>query len=123
VTESGLVGAAARVAAGDRPRCCWCQRPLARREGPGRPRRYCRQSCRQRDYEARRRAAERGLDEKEIILTRAELEQLRDRLWVLACAVEDVEGDLARAEDPAEVRAALDWLLEAARPLRADAER
>jgi hypothetical protein len=38
---------------------------------------------------------------------------------VLACAVEDVERDLAAAGDPgvAELQEALSWLLEAARPL------
>jgi len=105
---------------GEDRRCRWCQRPLADRDGPGRPREYCRQSCRQRDYEARQRAAERGLDEGEIIVTRANLDGLRDRLWVLACAVSDVEGDLAVAVTVEEHRAALDWLLEAARPLVAD---
>jgi hypothetical protein len=88
--------------------------------GPGRPRAYCRQSCRQRDYEARQRAVERGLDEGEIIVTRARLDELNDRLWVLSCAIEDVDGDLARAENAADYQAALIWLLDAARPLVAD---
>jgi hypothetical protein len=94
--------------------CRWCQRPLPPALGTGRPRLYCRQSCRQRDYEVRRRAAERGLDEGEIIVTRARLAALQDQLWVLACAVQDVEGDLANGAD---AREALDWLLDAARPL------
>jgi len=87
--------------------------------GPGRPRTYCRRSCRQRDYEARRRAAELGLGESELVLTRARLEELRDALFVLEAAVQDVDRDLATAEHPDEVRAALDWLLSAARPLAA----
>jgi hypothetical protein len=81
----------------------------------GRPREYCRRSCRQRDYEARRLAAERGLNEGEIIVARSKLAALQDQLWVLACAVQDAEGDLARASGPDDVRAALEWLLEAAR--------
>jgi hypothetical protein len=101
-------------------RCRWCQRPLTPREGPGRPREYCRQSCRQRDYEARQRAAERGLDEHEIVVTRGRLHGLYDRLWVLSCAIEDVDADLARASDAADYHAAVDWLLEAARPVVAD---
>lgn len=92
----------------------------SRRPGPGRPSLYCRRSCRQRDYEARRRAAERGLDEGEIIVTRSRVDELQDRLWVLQCAMEDVAGDLARAQDLDTYRAALDWVLEAARPLVAD---
>lgn len=54
---------------------------------------FCRQSCRQREYEARLRASELGLGEHELVVTRAELESLRDRLFVLACAVEDVERE------------------------------
>jgi hypothetical protein len=50
-------------------------------------------------------------------VTRATLDALRDRLWVLACAVQDVEGDLATAATVDEFRAAVDWLMDAARPL------
>jgi len=53
-------------------------------------------------------------------VTRARLDALNDRLWVLSCAIDDVDGDLARAEDAADVRAALAWLLDAARPLVVD---
>lgn len=87
--------------------------------GAGRPPEFCRRSCRQRDYEARRRAGELGLTENELVMTRLELEQLRDALYVLEAAVEDVERDLAAAEDDdaGELRHAVDWLLQAVRPL------
>jgi hypothetical protein len=81
--------------------------------GTGRPREYCRRSCRQRDYEARRRAAELGLGENELVVARAELEALRDRLYVLACAVEDIERDGTPNEQ--ELHEAMEWLLEAAK--------
>ena len=80
--------------------------------GPGRPRVYCRRSCKQRDYEARRRADELGLGEQELVVTRGELEAVHDRLFVLACVVEDVERDLAK-EDLDEEEA-LGLLLDAA---------
>jgi hypothetical protein len=83
----------------------------------GRPRLYCRRSCRQRDYEARRRAAELGLGESELVVTRRELDELRDALYVLEAAVEDVDRDLATGGGPAELQDAVDWLLAAARPL------
>lgn len=53
------------------------------------------------------------------MVTRAELEQLRDSLYVLETAVDDVERDLREmdGEDAAELRHAVDWLLKAARPL------
>jgi hypothetical protein len=47
-------------------------------------------------------------------MTRAELEGLRDRLYVLACAVEDVERDVDDATPEPEVREAMAWLLDAA---------
>ena len=51
-------------------------------------------------------------------MTRSELEQLRDALYVVEAAVEDVDRDLAVAgDDPDEVRRSLDWLLQAVRPL------
>jgi hypothetical protein len=103
-------------------RCRWCARRFEVAPGPGRPREFCRRSCRQRDYEARRRAAEVGLSEDELVLTRAAMEDLRDRLYVLEAAIEDVERDLAAAPTKSDYADAVHWLLDAARPLRAAAE-
>jgi len=70
------------------------------------------------DYQSRRRAAELGLSESELVIARTELDELRDAIFVLEAAVEDVDRDLGAAgDDPDEVRRALDWLLAAARPL------
>jgi hypothetical protein len=60
-----------------------------------------------------------GLSEQELIVTREALNHLHDQLYLLECAVEDVERDLADEDGPEGVRRALDWLLEAARPLSA----
>jgi hypothetical protein len=99
-------------------RCAWCGRGLPERSGAGRPRRFCRDACRQRSFHAKARAAEVGLTEAELVIARNELEELRDALYVLEAAVEDVDRDLAAAaDDPAELKRALDWLLDAARPL------
>jgi hypothetical protein len=102
---------------GPGPRCGWCGRRIEVAAATGRPRRYCRPSCRQRAYEARRRAAEVGLSEAELVVARSQLDELHDRLYVLTCAVEDVERDLRDSATRAEYREAIDWLLEAARPL------
>lgn len=100
-------------------RCRWCRRVLAERTGPGRPREFCSQRCRQWDWVARQRAHELELSDGELVVARAELDALHDDLYVLACAVEDTERDLADAgEDAAELRRILTWLLDAARPLR-----
>jgi hypothetical protein len=58
-----------------------------------------------------------GLSEQELIVARTELEDLYDRLYVLECAIEDVERDLTGSATRAEYREAVDWLIDAARPL------
>jgi hypothetical protein len=98
-------------------RCRWCGRAIDARPGPGRPRDYCKPSHRQRDYEARRRSIELGLSESELIVTRHDLDELHDLLYVLEAAIEDVENDLRTDDSPSEMQRALAWLLEAARPL------
>jgi hypothetical protein len=74
----------------------------------------------------RQRAAEIQLGEDELIVTTAELDAIHDELYVLACAVDDAErdlealGDLATSSPEAkELRQVVEWLLDAARPLRA----
>lgn len=54
------------------------------------------------------------------MITRRELDALHDDLYVLACAVEDTERDLAALgarPTAADVREILEWLLDAAKPL------
>lgn len=102
-------------------RCRWCRRVLPERTGPGRTREFCSARCRQWDWVSRQRARELELSEGELVVARSSLDQLHDELYVLACAVDDVERDLAAAGgSPAteDVRQALAWLLDAARPLR-----
>jgi hypothetical protein len=93
---------------------------LPERRGPGRPREFCSAACRQWDWVGRQRARELQLSEGELVVARAALDALHDDLFVLACAVEDVERDLRATRRPTtrELQEALDWLLEAARPLR-----
>ncbi len=102
-------------------RCRWCRRALPPRSGPGRTREFCSARCRQWEWVARQRAKELALSEDELVIARASLDELHDELYVLACAVDDVERDLAAtggAPSADELRRAVDWLLEAARPLR-----
>jgi hypothetical protein len=87
----------------------------------GRPRLFCSQACRQWDWVGRQRARELQLNESELIITKAELDQLHDELYVLACAVDDVERDLTAAggkPTTKELTEMLSWLLDAARPVR-----
>jgi hypothetical protein len=59
------------------------------------------------------------ISEDELVVTRKELDSLYDDLYVLACAVADTEAELqtTRLTVPG-LKEALNWLLEAARPLR-----
>ncbi len=102
-------------------RCRWCRRVLPETSGRGRPREFCSQRCRQWDWVARQRASELQLSEGELVIARAELDALHDDLYVLACAVDDAERDLAAAGAKPSVRELTDilrWVLDAARPLR-----
>jgi endogenous inhibitor of DNA gyrase (YacG/DUF329 family) len=102
-------------------RCRWCRRVLPESAGRGRPREFCSQRCRQWDWVARQRASDLQLSEGELIIARAELDALHDDLYVLACAVDDADRDLAAAGAKPSVRELseiLGWVLDAARPLR-----
>jgi hypothetical protein len=99
------------------PTCRWCGRKFPVAARVGRPRLYCKQSCRQRDYEARQRSVELGLGEHELVVTRQELESIRDRLFVLERTVEDAEVDLQQpeAKRAKELRRVLEYVLDTAR--------
>jgi len=105
-------------------RCPWCRRELPTPAKTGRPRVYCRQSCRQQDYAARRRAVELRLGDDELVIERTHVDELRDAADVLAYAVDDADRDLA-SKNPtkAELREILDWVLDAARPIHRLARR
>jgi len=107
--------------AGGEVRCTWCRRLVVRTPGPGRPRKFCSQPCRQWDWVSRQRAADLALGIDEIVVSRAALDALHDDLYVLAAAIDDTEQDLADpslANDRRELRRALDWLLQSAAPLK-----
>ena len=68
------------------------------------------------DWVARQRANELALSEDELVIARKELDTLRDQVYVLRCAIADVEADLDPSVDPTtrDFKAALKWLLQAA---------
>jgi hypothetical protein len=95
---------------GEIQRCRWCGERFAPTPGPGRPRRYCRRSHRQRHYEARRLSERHELGADDVLFRRADLEALRDRIYVLESVIQDVRMDLAasgRLEDYPEALRAL----------------
>lgn len=89
------------------------------RAGPGRPARYCRRSHRQRAYEARREAARRGIAPDEVLLSRHAWERLRDALYRLEAAAQDVVFDVGSGRPTrADYAAALAHLTVAVRELQ-----
>ena len=99
----------------DTATCRWCGRELAIVIGPGRPREYCRQSCRQRAYELRRRQLAGTLRSGEVPVSWSDFERVRDGLYALSTALDDVDGDLA---DDGDFEAAFRHLYQAASDLR-----
>ena len=98
--------------------CAWCGRAFALSGALGRKARYCRRSHRQRAFEARCLAARMGLDSGEALVDAEALCRLRDRLYVLESALDDVESDLRGKPSPEEYRGAFQHLYGAAAPLR-----
>jgi hypothetical protein len=88
-------------------RCGWCRSVLPTQESVGRPRLYCGQACRQRAYEQRSATAKAGLSADVVLVTRAELDGLQDRLYQLRCAIEDVQTLLTEKPTKAELERSL----------------
>lgn len=88
---------------GTERRCGWCRRVLPQAGSVGRPRLYCGQACRQRAYEQRSATAKAGLSDDVVLVKRAELDGLQDRLFQLRCALEDVQTLLGERHTKAEL--------------------
>jgi hypothetical protein len=67
---------------------------------------------------ARRHAEAHGLGDDDVIISRERLHELQDGLYLLEAALDDVSRDLAGASPTkADLREALDWIVEHAEPL------
>jgi hypothetical protein len=101
-------------------RCRWCRHVLIVATGPGRPKEFCSQRCRQWDWVSRQRASELALSENELVMTRDELDELKDQIYVLHCALNDVQSDLVSPRQTKEtLLEMLGWLIQAAEPIAA----
>lgn len=87
--------------------CAWCGEVISNGGAPGRPRRYCRRSHRQRAYEARRLAERRQIHPDEVLVLRSTWDRLKEALSDLQGASRQVVANLADVEavDPAYVEA------------------
>ncbi|NNE72439.1 MAG: hypothetical protein HKN26_02135 [Acidimicrobiales bacterium] len=93
-------------------RCRWCGRVFVAKPGPGRPRRFCKQGCRQASYIANKLAAAHGLDPDQVIVERRALDDLLDRRYQLELAYADVQRARAKASDEFDHARHLSWLAE-----------
>ena len=101
-----------RLRASEEPRRRgWWRRVLPEQGSGGRPRAYCGQACRQRAYEQRSATAKAGLPDDVVLVSRAELDGLQDRLYQLRCALEDVQTLLTERPTKAELERSLSDLL------------
>jgi hypothetical protein len=68
---------------------------------------------------SRQRAQDLQLSENELVMTRDELDSLKDQIYVLHCALIDARKDLEHPRHTKEsLRDILSWLMEAAEPVR-----
>ncbi|SFO76994.1 hypothetical protein SAMN05660464_1082 [Geodermatophilus dictyosporus] len=105
--ETAAPVAEGRQGSGGERRCGWCRRVLPQAGSVGRPRLYCGQACRQRAYEQRNATAQAGLPGDVVLVKRAELDGLQDRLYQLRCAIEDVQTLLSERHTKAELERSL----------------
>jgi hypothetical protein len=92
-------GGARSTARAGVPVCRWCLQPLGPVNRCGRTRVYCSQSCRQRAYQARKRAAELGLRDGELVVSTLVLSRMNKRLQALDLALLEVESARLHSSD------------------------
>lgn len=83
--------------------CSWCGKELYS-SGRGRPRKYCSQSCKQRAYEQRHNVTGTTIPREAVIIHPERAAALRDSLFELRCAAEDVATASAEGAGPEELR-------------------
>ena len=83
----------------DVPRCAWCRRRLPPAAATGRPRRYCRRSCRQRAFEARRRLDELSWGEDRLHDLLRRQDDVSVAAQALADVVEEMRADVDDGRD------------------------
>jgi hypothetical protein len=111
ISSVSAVRSAGRSTDAEPRRCGWCRRVLPEQGTVGRKRQYCGQPCRQRAYEQRSTTARAGLPGDVVLVTKAELDGLQDRLYQLRCALEDVQTLMGERHTKAELERSLTEVL------------
>lgn len=97
--------------------CVWCGKPITLNTGRGRKRKYCSSSCKQRAYEQRQLLAGTEVDVESVILSKQRVAEIRDQLYALRCAAEDVRTAACEGAGPEELRPLCDELVDLAAQL------
>lgn len=94
------------------PTCQYCGKEIQRTPGRGRPRKYCSDSCKQRAYELRHpvSAGQEGV-------RRISDNTMRDKLFELRCAAEDIATATNEGAGAAEIQSLCDELVTMAKKL------
>lgn len=72
-------------------------------EGRGRKRKYCSPSCKQRAYEQRHNVGGTAVAEGSVVLRPDRVGELRDELYALKCAAEDIRTAAAEGASGEEI--------------------
>lgn len=83
--------------------CLWCGADIEQQQGRGRRRKYCSDSCKQRAYERRNDVAGTTIPRDAVIMRPERAETLRDHLFALRCAAEDIATAAAEGAEPEEI--------------------
>lgn len=97
---------------GNPPTCQYCGKEIQLTPGRGRPRKYCSDSCKQRAYE-QRNSVSAGQKTVRVISG----ETLRDKLFELRCAAEDIVTATGEGAEPEEIQSLCDELVTMAKKL------
>ncbi|MCQ4622120.1 hypothetical protein [Corynebacterium sp. CCUG 70398] len=89
--------------------CLWCGAPVEQLQGRGRRRKYCSDSCKQRAYE-RRHYVPGNLGRSGRARPHND-DTLRDRLFALRCAAEDIATAVSEGADTDEIESLCDELV------------
>ncbi|WP_018295487.1 hypothetical protein [Corynebacterium lubricantis] len=93
------------------PTCLWCGRELAQQKGRGRRRKYCSATCKQRAYEQRNNISGTPIPQDAVIMRPEKADDLRDNLYALRCAAEDIATASREGADPDEINELCDELV------------
>ena len=80
--------------------CEHCGRSFAVSGSPGRPRKYCRRSCRQRAFEARQHSDDLEWGADRLVRLSSELAALEDRVEAVRDVLVELHRDLDDGVDP-----------------------